>query len=411
MTKKTLATAAVTLLALVGMSVSAMAETAVKIGNVLPLSGPSASVGMQGKNAREMAVEEINAAGGIKALGGAKLELLFADSKSDPNVGVTETERLINTDGAQIITGCWNSGVTYPATAVAERYGIPFVVPVSVRDTITERGFKNVFRIAAKDSWWTRDQFAFLKDMQAEFGTELKTVAFVYENGDWGTGFAAQWKKLAEAAGFEVVLDEPYPSTATDLTPVVNKIRRAKPDVLLLTSNAADAVLITNTLADYKVSPKVVLGSGGGHADPTFLSGTKDNAKFMFDIVEWETDVNKPGAAEINAKYKAKYGSNLTGEAVDAYVATYVIADALERAASTDPAKIRDALASTDLSTGPAAIVAYDSIKFDTSGQNENAALAIVQINDLGKGLERITVWPKASRRAGYTPVFPMPKK
>jgi branched-chain amino acid transport system substrate-binding protein len=411
MMKKSLATAALALLALVGMSMSAMAETVVKIGNVEPLSGPSASVGLQGKNAREMAVEEINAAGGIKSLGGAKLELIYADSKSDPNVGVTETERLINTDKVNIVTGCWNSGVTYPATAVAERYGVPFVVPVSVRDTITERGFKYVFRIAAKDSWWTRDQFAFLKDMKAEFGTELKTVAFVYENGDWGTGFAAQWKKLAQEAGFEVVLDEPYPSTATDLTPVVNKIRRAKPDVLLLTSNAADAVLMTNTLADYKVSPKVVIGSGGGHADPTFLSGTKDNARYMFDIVEWETDVNKPGAKETNEKYKAKYGSNLTGEAVDAYVAMYVIADALERAASLEPAKIRDALAATNLSTGPAAIVAYDAIKFDASGQNENAALAIVQINDLGKGLERITVWPKASRRAGYTPVFPMPTK
>ena len=411
MMKKSLASAALTLLALVGMSMSAMAETVVKIGNVEPLSGPSASVGQQGKNAREMAVEEINAAGGIKSLGGAKLELIYADSKSDPNVGVTETERLINTDKVNIVTGCWNSGVTYPSTAVAERYGVPFVVPVSVRDTITERGFKYVFRIAAKDSWWTRDQFTFLKDMKAEFGTELKTVAFVYENGDWGTGFAAQWKKLAQEAGYEIVLDEPYPSTATDLTPVVNKIRRAKPDVLLLTSNAADAVLITNTLSDYKVTPKVVLGSGGGHADPTFISGTKDNAKFMFDIVEWETDVNKPGAKETNDKYKAKYGSNLTGEAVDAYVAMYVIADALERAASLEPAKIRDALAATDLKTGPAAIVAYDSIKFDASGQNENAALAIVQINDLGKGLERITVWPKVSRRAGYTPVFPMPQK
>jgi branched-chain amino acid transport system substrate-binding protein len=411
MTKKSLATAALTLLALVGMSMSAMAETVVKIGNVEPLSGPSASVGQQGKNAREMAVEEINAAGGIKSLGGAKLELIYADSKSDPNVGVTETERLINTDKVNIVTGCWNSGVTYPATAVAERYGVPFVVPVSVRDTITERGFKYVFRIAAKDSWWTRDQFTFLKDMKDEFGTELRTVAFVYENGDWGTGFAAQWKKLAEEAGYEIVLDEPYPSTATDLTPVVNKIRRARPDVLLLTSNAADAVLITNTLSDYKVTPKVVLGSGGGHADPTFISGTSDNAKFMFDIVEWETDVNKPGAKETNDKYKAKYGSNLTGEAVDAYVAMYVIADALERSASLEPAKIRDALAATDLKTGPAAIVAYDSIKFDATGQNENAALAIVQINDLGQGLERITVWPKASRRAGYTPVFPMPQK
>lgn len=395
----------------IGSSSSAWAATVVKVGNLLPLSGNSASVGLQGKQAREMAVEEINAAGGIKALGGAKIQLLFADTKSDPNVGVTETERFINTEKVHVITGAWNSSVSYPTTAVAERYGMPYIVCVSVRDTITERGFKYVFRIAAKDSWWTRDQFFFLKDMEKEFGEKLETVAFVYENGDWGTGFASQWKKLAQESGYKVVLDEPYPSSATDLTPVVNKIRRASPDVLLLVSNAADAILLTNTLANYKVKPKAIIGSGGGHADPTFISGTGQNCRYLFDIVEWETDVNKPGAKEANEKYKSRYGYNMTGEAVDAYVAMYVLADALERAGSLDPKKIRDALAATQLSSGPGMITTYDAIEFDASGQNKNAALGIVQINDLGKGLERITVWPKGARRAGYTPVFPMPKK
>ena len=399
-------------LALCLMSPSlASAEKVVKVGNILPLSGPSASVGQQGKQAREMAIEEINAAGGIKSLGGAKIEMLYADSKSDPNVGVTEAERFINSEKVNVLTGAWNSGVTYPSTAVAERYGIPYIVPVSVRDTITERGFKNVFRIAAKDSWWTRDQFAFLKDMSKEFNVSLSSVAFVYENGDWGTGFAAQWRELAKKAGLKIVLDEPYSSSATDLTPLVNKIRRARPDVLMLVSNAADAILLTNTLADYKVSPKVIIGSGGGHADPTFLSACGDNARYIFDIVEWEADVNRPGAKEANEKYKQRYGTNLTGEAVDAYVSMYVMADALERAGSLDPAAIRKALAETDLKSGPGMIATYDSVKFDESGQNENAALSVVQINDIGTGLERITVWPKGARRTGYTPVFPMPKK
>jgi branched-chain amino acid transport system substrate-binding protein len=385
------------------------AEEVVRIGNIIPLSGPSASVGQQGRNAREMAVEEINAAGGIKSLGGAKLEMLYADSESKPEKGVAEAERMINTEKVHLLTGCWNSAVTYPTTAVAERYGIPFVVPVSVADKITEQGFKTVFRIAAKDSWWTRDQFAFLKDMQEEFKTEIKTLAFVYENGDWGKGFAGQWRALAEKNGYKIVLDEPYPSTATDLSPVVQKIRRARPDALMLVSNAADAILLTNTLADYKVKLKAIIASGGGHADPSFLEATGSNARYLFDIVEWETDVNKPGVKEINEKFKARYGYNLAGESVDAYIAMYVIKDALERAGSLDPVKIREALAKTNLRSGPAMIASYDAIEFDATGQNKHAALSIVQINDLGNGLERITVWPKGARRAGYTPVFPMP--
>lgn len=387
------------------------ADSVVKIGNIIPLSGPSATVGQQGKYAREMAVEEINAAGGIASLGGAKMELIYADSESKPEKGVAEAERLINTAKVHVLTGCWNSAVTYPTTAVAERYGIPFVVPVSVADKITEQGFRTVFRIAAKDSWWTRDQFEFLKHMQEEFDTKIERLAFIYENGDWGKGFAGQWKTLAEQAGYQVVLDEPYPSTATDLSPVVQKIRRARPDVLMLVSNAADAILLTNTLAEYKVKLKAIVASGGGHADPSFLKATGKNAQYLFDIVEWETDINKPGAKAANDKFKQKHGQNLTGEAVDAYLAMYVLKDALERAGSLEPAKIREALAATNLTDGPGMIVGYDAVKFDATGQNQNASLVMVQVNDMGSGLERITVWPKGARRAGYTPVFPMPDK
>jgi branched-chain amino acid transport system substrate-binding protein len=404
-------TAAFALIGGMGTFSPIYAAEVVKVGNIEPLSGTSASVGQQGKAARDMAVEEINAAGGIKSLGGAKIQMIYADSESKPEKGVGEAERLINSEKVHVLTGCWNSSVTYPVTAVAERYGIPFIVPVSVADKITEQGFKNVFRIAAKDSWWTRDQFTFLKDMEKEFNTKIETLAFVYENGDWGKGFAEKWKEFAQKAGYKVVLDEPYPSSATDLSPVVNKIKRANPDVLLLVSNAADAILITNTLAEYKVRPKAIIGSGGGHADPSFLKAVSKNGQYIFDIVEWETDVNKPMVKEINDKFKAKYGYNLAGESVDAYIAMYVLADALERAGSLDPKAIRDALASTKLTTGPAMIASYDAVEFDETGQNKHAAPVIVQINDLGNGLERISVWPKSARRANYTPVFPMPKK
>jgi branched-chain amino acid transport system substrate-binding protein len=390
---------------------SLAADKVVKVGNIEPLSGPSASVGQQGRCARDLAVEEINAAGGIKSLGGAKIEMVYADSESKPERGVAEAERMINTEKVNVLTGCWNSAVTYPTSAVAERYGIPFLVPVSSADKITEQGFKTIFRIAAKASWWTRDQFAFLKDMSKETNTKLETVAFVYENGDWGKAFDDGWKKAAEKDGYKVVLDEPYPSTATDLSPVVQKIKRANPDVLLLVSNAADAILLTNTLADFKVKPKAIVASGGGHADPSFMKAAGKNAQYIFDIVEWETDLGKPGIPAFNVKFNAKCGYNPAGESVDAYIGMYVLADALERAGSLDPKAIRDALAATKLNSGPAMIASFDSIEFDETGQNKNAALVIVQINDLGKGMERPTVWPKSARHAGYTPVFPAPQQ
>lgn len=385
----------------------------VKIGNILPLSGPSASVGIQNKQAIELATEKINAAGGIKALGGAKLVNVFTDSKGDPNVGVTAAEQLINTDKVSLISGAWNSAVTYPSTQVAERYQVPYVVPVSVADKITERGFKYTFRIAAKDSWWAEDQFKFLEEQKKLTKTALKTMAFVYENGDWGTGMAKQWDLLAKKYGYDVVLNEAYPSTASDLTPVVMKIKTKKPDVILLTSNAADAILLTNTMATMKVKAKAIIGTGGGHADPSFRKNTGKNCEYMFDVVEWETDLGRPQIPALNAEFKKRYGYDLAGESVDAFASVYVIADAIERAKSADPKKIRDALASTNLCVGQGKlgidILSYDCVKFDETGQNKNAGIVLVQFRDIKGTMERVTVYPAKVARKGYKAVFPMP--
>lgn len=394
-----------------GTSVMAAGANEVKIGNILPLSGPSASVGIQNQWAIELATDKINKAGGIKSLGGAKLVNIFTDSKGDPNVGATAAEQLINTDKVVLISGAWNSAVTKPSTQVAERYGIPYVVPVSVNDAITERGFKYTFRIAAKDSWWARDQFRFLDDMKKATKTKLETIAFVYENGDWGSGMKEQWTKLAAQFGYKIVLDEPYPSTTSDLTPVVMKIKAAKPDVLLLTSNAADAILLTNTMATYKVKAKAIIGTGGGHADPSFRKTTGKNCENMFDVVEWETDLDRPQIPALNKEFKDLHKIDLAGESVDAFSSVYVIADALERAKSTDPKKLRDALAATNLCVGKGKlgidILSYDCVTFDQTGQNKNAGIVLVQFRDVNGVIERVTIWPVA--RKGVKPVFPMP--
>lgn len=394
-----------------GTSVMAAGANEVKIGNILPLSGPSASVGIQNQWAIELATDKINKAGGIKSLGGAKLVNIFTDSKGDPNVGATAAEQLINTDKVVLISGAWNSAVTKPSTQVAERYGIPYVVPVSVNDAITERGFKYTFRIAAKDSWWARDQFRFLDDMKKATKTKLETIAFVYENGDWGSGMKEQWTKLAAQFGYKIVLDEPYPSTTSDLTPVVMKIKAAKPDVLLLTSNAADAILLTNTMATYKVKAKAIIGTGGGHADPSFRKTTGKNCENMFDVVEWETDLDRPQIPALNKEFKDLHKIDLAGESVDAFSSVYVIADALERAKSTDPKKLRDALAATNLCVGKGKlgidILSYDCVTFDQTGQNKNAGIVLVQFRDVNGTMERVTIWPVA--RKGVKPIFPMP--
>ncbi len=385
----------------------------VKIGYILPLTGPTAQAGIQNQKACELATEYINAAGGIKSLGKARLVNVWADSRGEASFGVTAAEVLINTDKVNIISGAWNSAVTYPTTLKAEKAGIPYVVPVSVRDTITERGLKFTFRIAAKDSWRVRDQFKFLDEMSHATDIEVKTLAFVYEDGGWGKAMKDLWVKPAEKYGYKVVLAEPYASTSSDLTLTAMKIKNAKPDVILMASFTPDAILLTNAMAQMKVGAKAIMASGGGHASQAFIKGTGKNCGNIFDISSWEPDMNRPGIATLNAEFKKRYTFDLTAETVDAFVSVYVIADALERAQSTDPKEIRDALADTNLCRGKGNqgidVASYNCVEFDKTGQNKNARFVVVQFRDINGSMERVTVWPSYLARKDFKPVFPMP--
>jgi len=380
----------------------------VVIGNILPLSGSAAPVGKIGKQARDMAVEEINAAGGIESLGGAKIKMIYADSKGDPATGVAEAERLITQKKVALITGAYQSGVALPSTEVAERYQVPYYCPVPSEDVITERGFKYIFRQAEKTTWRNRAQVEFIQDMAEKFGTPVKTVALIYENTAWGQGAVKGWEKYLGEAGLEIVLKEPYPSNSSDLTPVVLKVKNIKPDIVMMVSYVSDAALLTNGFAEHNVKPLAFIGTSGGFADPVYFETTGDNCEYFFDISTWEPDVNRPFSKEVNEKFKEKYGYGMNAEAVKAYTAMYVIKDALERAGSLDPEAIRKALAETKLTEGRTRMYASE-ISFDESGQMVNAPLIISQFRKVDGEMQRVTVWPKEDARPGWEPVWPFP--
>lgn len=380
----------------------------IKIGNIIPLSGSAAPLGKIGQEARNMAVEEINAAGGIESMGGAKIKMIYADSKGDPAVGVSEAERLITHEEVALLTGTYQSGVAMPSTEVAERYGVPFVVPVPSEDMITERGFKNVFRVAEKTSWRNRDQVTFIQEMAAKFDTPVKTIALIYENTSWGQGAVRAWEQYIPEAGMEIVLKEPYPTNSSDLTPVVLKAKNLNPDIIMMVSYVSDAALLTNTFAEHNVVPKAFIGTSGGFADPAYFDLTGDKCEYYFDISTWEPDVNRPYSAEVNKAFEEKYGYAMNAEAVKAYASMYIIKDALERAGSTDPEALRKAFSETNITEGPTQMYASE-IVFDETGQMVNAPLVISQYRKVDGKMERVSVWPEAEARPGMEIVWPYP--
>lgn len=369
-------------------------EDVIKIGTILPLTGDASPLGQLGKEAREMAIEEINADGGIESLDGAKLELVFGDSQGKPEIGVSEAERLITQEEVVMLNGSYQSGVTLPASAVAQKYKKVWFAPVPSDPAITERDYDYVFRIADTSGMRVASQIKFMKELAANQGVELKTAALVYENTAWGQGVAKEWNKQLPEVGFEIVVDEPYDKSSANLTPVVTKVKNANPDVVLLVSYVSDATLLANGFNEQKVQPKLFLATSGGYADPEYIANTGENTLGIFDVSAWESDVSRPFSKEVNEKFNEKYGHPMNGEAVKAYTGMYVIKDVLERAGSTDSEAIRDAFAATDITEGPTQMYTKQ-IHFDETQTLPDPELVIVQFKEIDGQIERVTVWPE----------------
>jgi branched-chain amino acid transport system substrate-binding protein len=368
---------------------TAAPAAAVKVGAVYPLTGDLASTGESMRNAFQMGVDEVNAAGGIKSLGGAPIELVFGDSQGKPEVGASEVERLIQQEGVVMVVGCYQSSVTKPASQAAERLSTPFLVDMAIADVITERDFKYVFRIAPKNDWYTRDQVAFIQDLEKLAGYKVEKVAILHEDTDFGTGAADGQKKYLEQAGIEMVVEVAYPASAADLTTEVAKVQAADPDLVLTTTYLNDAILIAQARQALGMTDIPFLDTAGGTIESDYIKRLGDAANGTLTVLEFSKYA--PGSpAEVNARYLEKYGIDLSGNSSHSYVAGWVIADVLERAGSVDKDAIRDALAATKLEHGPHMILPAASLEFGEDGQNKNARLYIVQIQDG----ELIPVWP-----------------
>ena len=392
-------------------SANALAQDTVKIGCVLPLSGGSAAVGNQTRVGIIAAVNKINEDGGIKSMGGKKLQAVFGDSQSKADVGVSETERLIQRENVPVLCGAFNSAVTFPSTEVAERNKTPWIVVGSVKDDITERGFKYVFRINNKAIYDAREQIEAMNLLKDETGKGVKRLAMLFEGGDWGRSHAANIRKLAKENGMELVFDEALPAHQVDVTSQLLKIRASRPDALILALYTPDQLLFTRQFTEQRLDlPYGVHSVGGGTEDPSFYKAIKpEDVAYYFVQEDWQVDmleVNKdPLLHRVNDFVRKELGYDMSAYVAQGVTAIYVIKDALERSGSADREKLRDAIAETDITEGPALYTGYQRIKFDENGQNTFAHGVISQNLD-GK---RRAVWPKENRSLDVKPAWPVP--
>jgi branched-chain amino acid transport system substrate-binding protein len=285
-----------------------------------------------------------------------------------------------------VLTGCYQSGVTFAATQVAEKNKVPFVISMSIADGILERDFKYVFRTQYSSSIAANKTIEYAVALGKAYGNEVKSVGLIYENTLFGKSTADGLKIAIEKAGLKMVADISYPAKALDLSSEVSKIKAANPDVLIPISYVTDAILLTRTLAAMKVNFVAMVGSANsGFTDPAYIKSLGTLAEYTYNVVP-RYDSKNPEAIKIAAAFKEKYGVYFDLTATYGYVAVMVIADALERAKSTDSDKILKALQETDITDPSINILPQKGIKYGKVGkmtnQNIYADVIVEQILD-----------------------------
>ena len=374
-------------LAAFGIARKAFAAEPVNIGGLYPVTGSFAQIGQGCVNAAKLAVQMVNEAGGIKSLGGAPLNLIVSDVQSDTTVTRTETDRLINAYKLSAIHGCFASALTLIASEVAERAKMPLLTGSSSDQLNKNRRY--TFTPFSRAS-----QFAEAQLQMSRLVNDSPKVAVIFENTAFGTSTSNGLREQASGQGVEVVMFEPYSAGLTDASPLINKVRASGANMLFPVSYLNDLILIIRAIRQNGLEI-AINGGSGGFVIPDFYKNVGSVGEGLLGVAHWNHDINAD-ARKVNENYKKQYGEFLFEYAGGLVAQTFMIADALERAASTDPQKVRDALSTLDVSSGYAAMGPGGKVKFGPNGKNIYAHPVGVQWQhgDLA------TVFPKEDARA-----------
>ena len=390
--------AGTTALASLGFPAIAGAQpAAVKVGLIHPVTGFVAYNGQQGRLGGTMAVEDVNKAGGIKAMGGAKLDALLGDSQSKVEVGVAEVEKM-NEQGVAAYIGCFQSPVTIAATQAAAKYGTPFLVDVASSDVIVNRGLKNTFRLMPGFGVCVDQGIASLGALNKAAGGVAKTAVIVHESGEFGTGTAKLLAGKLPSIGIEAKEVIGHDNPTRNFDNIALRIRSLAPDIIMMSNYGNEYMLLARTLYQQKVNVAGFFSVLGGGFNYKFVKEMPDVSQYMMDVNHWFNP--KSEQAQALKKRVEAGGALFTFEVYLGYSTVMLLADSLERAGSADKEKLTAAVAS---STFKADLMPYGPTKF-VNGQNEGARPAVMQ--SLKGDIEVIAPEEFASAKA----VFPRPK-
>jgi branched-chain amino acid transport system substrate-binding protein len=359
----------------------------------LPLTGPQAKFGEVEKNSYGIALEEINAAGGIK---GKKVVLEFEDSQGKPEISRAIAEKIIDVKKQPVIFGEYSSSCSKAIAPVAEERKIPYMVVTGATDDITQQNYKYVFRMNPTNAYYASGMISFFKEV-----VKPTSIAILYESSDFGVSGMEDMVKQAEKFPMKVLVKEKYEKGAVDFKPILSKVKAERPDVIYMVSYVMDAALLMKQIKELRIDSKLFAGGAAGFAIPEFIDSAKEASEYVVTATLWSPQVAYPGAKEYAEKYKKLYKDYPSYHGAEAYSALYIIKDVLTRAKSMAPDDIRTAMKATNM------VTAFGPIKFDDkegyTNQNFMDTLVMQVING-----QHQTIWPQKYASKKY--VFPIPR-
>lgn len=376
----------------VGACLHGVCQNTVKIGVIAPLTGSQAAFGEALKNGYLIALDEINAKGGVL---GKRLELDFYDDQSKPDQAVQGVSKLVDQDRMPLILGSYSSESTMAMIPAVTHRQVPLIIPIAVADNLLDSKSPWIFRLGASTTDYARATVAFLKDNGGP-----KTMAIVYENTNFGQSSLKAMTAVAQVGGIKLVAVEPYEAKSPDYRAVLQRVKRANPEVIYFCSYLLDATTLMRQSQEIDLDPRYYTSAGTGFAIAEFPTskGAGKNAEYTFTVMQWLPEARWAGSKEFDAEYFRRYNAHPTHHPMSAYATLQVAAHAINDAKSLNSAMIRDAIRNVNLTMTP-----FGPIKFDASGQNQHP-LMITQVQG---GQFRIVYPPEV---ADSKPVVPAPQ-
>ncbi len=370
----------------------AQAENVIKVGCAISFTGKKSRSGKLYVDSYNMAVEKINESGGVK-VGDKyyKLKIIYYDDKSSADESAKLVEKLISEDKVNFLLGPYSSGITIPDSIIAQRYRIPMIEGGGASGKIFSRGNKYIFGTLPPAG----EYFKTTLEMMKGFKPAPKRIAILYADDKFDKSVAKGTKKLAKEMGFKVVVYERYAEGASDFNTILTKVKAAKADAVLVAGHTEESLNFVQQAKELNVCPKMIsLTVGPSEAD--FRKSLGKDAEYIFGVASWSPQMNFKGylfkdTKEFVKEFKKRYGYDPDYHNASGIADVAVLKNAIERAGTLDPQKVRDAIASTSLDT------IYGHVEFAPNGQIKGTSVVLQILNG-----EVVQVYPNGAKKPHY---------